>query len=767
MLMKTRPVNKLKSIWLNTLILFLFGSTVFAQSGNDPKMNAFISNLMKKMTLEEKIGQLNLLSVGFDVTGPVVSKNVDQNIRKGNVGGVFNTFTPVAVRKLQEIAVTQTRLKIPLLFGYDVIHGHRTIFPIPLGLSASWDTALIERTSRAAAEEASADGLNWVFSPMVDIARDPRWGRVSEGAGEDPYLGSKIARAMVRGYQGNDLSKNNTVLACVKHFALYGAVEAGRDYNTVDMSTVRMYNEYLPTYKATVKAGAGTVMSSFNEINGTPATANKWLMTDLLRKQWGFKGFVVTDYTAINEMIQHGLGDEHKAGELALNAGIDMDMVGEIFIKYAAGLVKTGKVKQEQIDAACRRILEAKYKLGLFDDPYRYVSEESNKAQLMSADKLQLSKEAAIKSMVLLKNANQLLPLNHIKKVAFIGPLVKDQRNLIGSWSGAGDWKQAISIWDALQKKFGSDKFLYAKGCNLTDDTALIKKLNPYGAQIVLDEKSPEQLISEAVQTAQQADVVVAVLGEPFGMSGEAASRSTIGLLGNQVELLKALKKTGKPIALVLMNGRPLTLSWEDENMDAILETWFAGTNAGAAIVDMLFGDAVPTGKTTMTFPRNVGQIPIYYNHKNTGRPFDEDQKYTSKYLDVSNEPLYPFGYGLTYTTFNYSNIKLSSPTLKAGQTLTATITVTNNGNYDGVETVQLYIRDLVGSITRPVKELKGFQQVTLKKGESKTVSFQITVDDLKFYNSNLKYVAEPGDFQLFIGGNSRDVKQTSFSLIQ
>lgn len=733
----------------------------------DAAMNQYVSTLMQKMTLEEKFGQLNLPSVGFDVTGPVLSQGVEEKIKKGLVGGVFNTYTPMAVRKLQQLAVNETRLKIPLLFGYDVIHGHRTIFPIPLGISASWDLGLIERTARAAAIEATADGLNWVFSPMVDIARDPRWGRVSEGAGEDPWLGSQIAKAMVKGYQARDLSKDNTVLACVKHFALYGAGEAGRDYNTVDMSRLRMYNEYLPPYKAAVDAGVGSVMSSFNEIDGVPASGNKWLLTDLLRRQWGFNGLVVSDYTSINEMVNHGMGDEKKVGELALNAGLDMDMVGEIFIRYGIGLVTSARVTLAQVNAACRRILEAKYKLGLFQDPYRYVNEEKPAREIMSADKIELSKEAAMKSMVLLKNAGQLLPLQANKKIAFIGPLVKNQRNLIGSWSGAGDWKKAISIWDALQQKSGADKFLYAKGCNLVQDSALRKRLNDHDGQLTLDPMSPAQMMEQAVQTANQADVVVAVLGEAFGMSGEAASRSMIGLLHNQVELLKALKATGKPIVLVLMNGRPLTLEWENNNCDAILETWFSGTQAGNAITSVLFGEYNPSGKLSMTFPRNTGQIPIYYNTKNTGRPMDPNNKYSTKYLDVPNTPLYPFGYGLSYTTFSYSDVNLSSSTLRPGQNLTATITVTNSGRVDGTETVQLYLRDLVGSISRPVKELKGFQKIFLKAGESRTVSFKISDQDLKFYNSELKYAAEPGDFKLFIGGNSQDVKEIGFTLVK
>jgi beta-glucosidase len=618
------------------------GPTTQTAADQHQRMDRFVSGLMNKMTLEEKIGQLNLLSVGADVTGPVLSQGVEEKISKGLVGGVFNIYGPASVRKLQQMVVQKSRLKIPLIFGYDVIHGHRTVFPIPLGLASSWDMSLIERTAAAAASEASADGLNWTFSPMVDIARDPRWGRVTEGAGEDPYLGGRVARAMVHGYQGDSYAGANKVMACVKHFALYGGAEAGRDYNTVDMSRLRMYNEYLPPYKAAVDANVGSVMSSFNEIDGIPATGNKWLMTDLLRKQWGFKGFVVTDYTAISEMVAHGMGDEKKVAELALNAGTDMDMVAELFTKYGAQLVKSGRVSQTQIDAACRRILEAKYKLGLFDDPYRYVSEERCKKEMMSAEKLALSKDAALKSIVLLKNANQVLPLNAQKKIAFIGPLVKDQRNLIGSWSGAGQGKDAVSIWQALQSKFGADKFLYAKGCNLVGDEAMVEKLNHDGGELSIDERSSQAMIQEAVETAKQADVAVVVLGEPCAMSGEASSRSMIGLLDNQVDLLKALKATGKPIVLVLMNGRPLTLSWEDKNLDAILETWFSGTCAGPAIADILFGDASPSGKITMSFPRNVGQIPIYYNAKNTGRPFLEHDKYHSKYLDVSNEPLYP-----------------------------------------------------------------------------------------------------------------------------
>lgn len=755
---------------MKKMIACLIGGLMMAScaSGADDKeaeMNRFIDDLMGRMTIEEKVGQLNLVSVGFDITGPILSENVEEKIKAGQAGGVFNTFTPDAVRRLQDIAVKETRLGIPLLFGYDVIHGHKTMFPIPLGLSASWDMDLIGRVARAAADEASADGVNWIYSPMVDITRDPRWGRVSEGNGEDPYLGSCIARAMVQNFQMDDLARENTVMACLKHFALYGASEAGRDYNTVDMSRIRMYNEYLPPYKAAVEAGVGSVMTSFNEIDGVPATANRWLLTDLLRDDWGFKGFVVTDYTATMELVNHGLGDKAKVSELALNAGTDMDMVSEYFLETGVELVKSGRVSEDVLDAACRRILEAKYKLGLFEDPYRYVSEKRAAASIYSADKLALSKEAAIKSMVLLKNDRQVLPLDAARKVAFIGPHVKGRRDLIGNWSAAGDWRKAVTLWEGIEHLVGTGNCLYAQGCNMLEDETLTGKLNSHDAMIE-KKASAEALMAEAVRTARQADVVVAVLGETFGMSGEAASRSDISLPQNQRELLKALKATGKPIVLVLMNGRPLTLEWEDREMDAILETWFAGTKAGDAIAEVLYGKATPSGKLSMTFPRNVGQIPVYYNHKNTGRPFMEGQKYTTQYLDVTNEPLYPFGHGLSYTTFAYCDINLSANALNGSDgKLTASVIVTNTGKRAGVETVQLYIRDKVGSVTRPVKELKGFRQVLLNPGESKQVNFDITVDDLKFYNSDLQYVAEPGEFQVFIGGSSAADKSATFEL--
>lgn len=736
-------------------------------SATDQKMNAFVSNLMSKMTIDEKIGQLNLPAVGFDVTGPILSQGVNEKIEKGLVGGVFNTFTPQAVRKLQELAVTKSRLKIPLLFGYDVIHGHKTIFPIPLGLSTSWDMGLIEKSARIAAREASADGLNWTFSPMVDISKDPRWGRIAEGSGEDPYLGSLIGAAMVRGYQTDDLSAKDAILACVKHFALYGAAEAGRDYNTTDMSLVKMYNEYLPPYKAALAAGAETVMVSFNDINGTPATANKWLLTDLLRNQWGFKGFVVSDYTGVNELVAHGLGDLKTVSARSLEAGTDMDMVGEGFLTTLKQSLQEKKITQAVIDAACRRILESKYKLGLFADPYKYVDEERAKTEILSVQNRSDARNIAAASMVLLKNENQLLPLKKNAKIALIGPLADNKRDMIGNWSAAGDWKKAISVMEGLKNAAPEMDITYAKGANLVDDAHILKQINANGADIVADGKSPEQLIADAVTAAKKADIAVVVLGESALMGGEATSRTNLDLLPNQKELLKALKATGRPVVLVLMNSRPLTLTWEDENIPAILETWFAGTEAGNAIADVLVGNYNPAGKLTATFPRNAGQLPLYYSHKSTGRPYDgtSNSKFVSRYIDSSNDPLYPFGYGLSYTRFEYSPVKLSSSSLRNGGKIEASVELKNTGKFDGQEVVQLYIQDIYGSVTRPVKELKGFQKVFLKKGESKKITFTIDVEMLKFFNADLKFAAESGDFNVFIGTNSSDVKEAKFNL--
>ncbi|MFT3703290.1 MAG: beta-glucosidase BglX [Agriterribacter sp.] len=735
----------------------------------DTKMNSFISSLMQKMTVDEKIGQLNLLTGGEATTGSVVSSGVESKIKAGNVGGIFSMSTPARIRKAQEIAVTQTRMKIPIIFGMDVIHGYKTMFPIPLGLSCTWNMQLIERSAQIAASEASADGLNWTYSPMVDIARDPRWGRISEGSGEDPYLGSAIAKAMVKGYQQDDLSKNNTIMACVKHFALYGAAEGGRDYNTTDMSRVRMYNEYLPPYKAAVDAGVGSIMTSFNEIDGIPATANKWLFTDLLRRQWGFKGFVVTDYTAINEMIDHGMGDLQKVSELALKAGTDMDMVGEGFLTTLKKSLKEGKVTQQQIDDACRKVLEAKYKLGLFDDPYRYCSEERASKEIYTDANRKEARAISAESFVLLKNQG-VLPIKKSGTIALIGPLADNRANMPGTWSVSADFTKPISVLEGLKQVAGNDaKIVYAKGSNLTEDSLLEQRATMFGKSLGRDTRSDETLLKEALDVATQSDVIVAALGEAAEMTGEAASRTDLGIPDVQKKLLEALLKTGKPVVLVLFAGRPMTLVWEQQHVPAILDVWFPGSEAGTAIADVLFGDVNPSGKLSTTFPQNVGQIPLYYNHKNTGRPLPDGQwfqKFRSNYLDVSNDPLYPFGFGLSYTTFTYGDIKLSSSSLKANQSIKASVTVTNSGSKDGKEVVQLYIRDMVGSITRPVKELKGFQKIELKAGESKTVSFTISVDDLKFYNNDLKFAAEPGDFKLFIGTNSRDVKETNFKLL-
>lgn len=752
------------------LLLMLPVMESIAQTAKDARMNRFISDLMKKMTIDEKIGQLNLPGAGDITTGQAASSGIAQKIKDGKVGGLFNIKTADKIRDVQKIAVENSRLKIPLLFGMDVIHGYQTVFPIPLGLSSTWDMALIERSARIAAVEASADGINWTFSPMVDISRDPRWGRMSEGSGEDPYIGSQIAKAMVKGYQGDDLTRNNTIMACVKHFALYGAAEAGRDYNTTDMSHLRMYNEYFPPYKAAIDAGVGSVMTSFNEVDGIPASASKWLMTDVLRKQWGFGGFVVTDYTAINEMIDHGMGDLKTVSALALKAGVDMDMVGEGFLTTLKQSLKEGKITQAQIDLACRRILEAKYKLGLFDDPYRYTDLQRSKTEIFTPANRQVAREIAAQSFVLLKN-NNVLPQKKNGTIALIGPLADAKENMTGTWSVAADNSKSISLLAGLEAAAGKNaKILYAKGSNLTADSVLEQRATMFGKTLNRDKRPDDVILKEALRVANKADVIVAAVGESAEMSGESSSRTNIEIPQIQKDLIQALLNTGKPVVLVLFTGRPLALKWEHENVPAILNVWFAGSEAGSAIADVLFGDVNPSGKLTATFPQNVGQVPLYYNHKNTGRPLKEGkwfEKFRSNYLDVSNDPLYPFGYGLSYTTFNYSNITLNRASFKPGGSITAEVTVSNTGLKEGKEVVQLYIRDLVGSVTRPVKELKGFQKIHLKAGESKTVSFKITEDDLKFYNSDLKFVAEPGDFKLFIGTNSRDVKEADFKLVK
>ena len=744
--------------WL-FLIMVAFVINAGAQ---DAKMKAYVDVLMKKMTLDEKIGQLNLITPGFGIpTGSVVSTDVEKKIKEGKVGGLFGVIGVDKIKQAQQLCMDHSRLKIPLIFGSDVIHGYKTTVPIPLGLSASWDMKLIEHSAREAATEATADGLCWAFSPMVDIARDPRWGRIAEGAGEDPYLGSQIAKAMVKGYQGDDLSKNNTLMSCVKHFALYGAAEAGRDYNTTDMSRVRMYNEYLPPYKAAVEAGVGSVMSSFNEIEGIPATGNKWLLTDLLRTQWGFKGFVVSDYTSVNEMINHGVGDLQTVAAMSLRAGLDMDMVGEGFLTTLKKSLSEGKVTQKQIDDACRRILEAKYKLGLFDDPYRYISEERMKREVLTPARRKAAREIAAHTFVLLKNNNEALPLKKSGTIALIGPLANDKSNMLGTWAVSGDPQLSIPVLDGMKSVGGpAVNIIYAKGANISDDTVFAKKINVFGTRIDIDKRSPQEMLTEALNAVNQADVIVAVVGEATEMTGEASSRTDITIPESQKILINALSKTGKPLVLVVMTGRPLALTQENSLATSLIVTWHAGIEAGNAIADVLFGNYNPSGKLSATFPRNLGQVPIFYNHKNTGRPSGPNSpKFQSNYLDAPNTPLFPFGYGLSYTSFSYGDIAISKTNPKGNEKITASITVTNNGKYDGEEVVQLYIRDVVGSNTRPLKELKGFQKINLKAGESKTVSFSISPADLKFYNHNLKYDWEPGEFHIMIGGNSDDVK--------
>jgi beta-glucosidase len=762
----------------NKLVLLFLGCAVlgYAQKKNTkstvkikPK-SEFVAELLSKMTLDEKLGQLNLPTSGDITTGQANSSDVAKKIAEGKVGGLFNIKSVQKIREVQKIAVEKSRLKIPLIFGMDVIHGYETTFPIPLGLSCTWDMNLIERSAQIAAQEASADGINWTFSPMVDVSRDPRWGRVSEGSGEDPYLGSQIAKAMVNGYQQHDLSKNNSIMACVKHFALYGAPEAGRDYNTVDMSHIRMFNDYFPPYKAAVDAGVGSVMASFNEIDGIPATGNKWLMTDVLRKQWGFKGFVVTDFTGIPEMIEHGMGDLQAVSALSLNAGVEMDMVGEGFLGTLKKSLDEKKVTIETIDNAVKLILEAKYDLGLFSDPYKYCDANRAKTEIFTSSSRKEARSISAQSLVLLKNQGQVLPLKKFGTIALIGPLADAKENMPGTWSVATKMENAISLLAGIKEVAGnSTKVLYAKGSNLDYDETFETNATMFGKTLHRDGRSKEELLAEALKVANQSDVIVAALGESAEMSGESSSRTNLEIPQAQKDLLNALLKTGKPVVLVLFDGRPLVIKEENETVPAILNVWFAGSEAGYAIADVLFGDVNPSGKLTSTFPRSVGQLPIYYAHKNTGRPLSNTEgkfeKFRSNYIDERNEPLFPFGFGLSYTSFEYSNLKISSDKMNASGKLKVTVDVANTGNYDGKETVQLYIRDLVGSVTRPVRELKNFQKISLKKGEKQTVTFEITVEDLKFYNSDLQFVAEPGQFDVFVGGNSNADNKVNFEL--
>lgn len=748
---------------------FVMIATLSVQAQKSPQdMDRFISNLMKKMTLEEKIGQLNLPVTGEITTGQAKSSDISAKIKRGEVGGLFNLKGVAKIKDVQELAVEESRLGIPLLFGMDVIHGYETIFPIPLGLSCTWDLPAIEESARIAAVEASADGISWTFSPMVDVSRDPRWGRVSEGNGEDPFLGAEIAKAMVRGYQGDNMKRNDEIMACVKHFALYGAPEGGRDYNTVDMSRQRMFNEYMLPYQAAVDAGVGSVMASFNEVDGIPATANKWLMTDVLRKQWGFNGFVVTDYTGIYEMIDHGIGDMQEVAARAINAGVDMDMVSDAFVGTLKQSVRDGKVSVQTIDNACRLILEAKYKLGLFADPYKYCDLKRPARDIFTAEHRAVARRIAGESFVLLKNES-VLPLSMKGNIAVIGPLADTRSNMPGTWSVAAVLDKSPSLIEGLKEMTaGKANILYAKGSNLIGDAAYEERATLFGRSLNRDGRTDAQLLQEALAVAGKSDVIIAALGESSEMSGESSSRTSLGIPDVQRTLLEELLKTGKPIVLVLFTGRPLTLEWEQAHVPAILNVWFGGSEAAYAIGDVLFGAVNPSGKLTMTFPKNVGQVPIYYAHKNTGRPLHAGkwfEKFRSNYLDVDNDPLYPFGYGLSYTTFAYSDITLDRTSLSMNGSVTAKVTLTNTGNRDGAEVVQLYIRDVVGSSTRPVKELKGFQKVFLKAGESREVSFKITPDLLKYYNYDLQYVAEPGTFDLMIGTDSRDVKTATFTL--
>lgn len=761
--------------FIPTLTLSLFLSCSQKQDANAKKENTreeFIAELLAKMTLEEKIGQLNLPSAGDFTTGQATNSDIGKKIEEGLVGGLFNIKSVAKIKDVQRVAVEKSRLKIPLLFGMDVIHGYETTFPIPLGSSCTWNMELTQKMAQTAAKEASADGICWTFSPMVDLSRDPRWGRVAEGGGEDPYLGSAIAKAMVKGYQGDDLADPYTILSCVKHFALYGAPEAGRDYNTVDMSRTSMYNYYFKPYQAAIEAGVGSVMASFNEIDGVPATGNKWLMTEVLRNQWNFNGFVVTDYTGVNEMIDHGMGDLTTVSALAINAGIDMDMVGEGFLKTLKKSVEEGNVSMTQLDAAVKRILEAKYDLGLFENPYKYCDENRAKTEIFTKEHRAFAQQVATESFVLLKNENQVLPLQANQKVALVGPLADAKENMPGTWSVATKFENAIALKTSLSEKIGTN-LVYAKGCNLDYDLEFEKRVGVFGKAIQRDGRSDQELHQEAMDVAKKADVIVFAIGEAAEMSGECSSRSDITIPQAQKDLLKKLSTLNKPIVLVLFTGRPLAITEESDIANAILNVWFPGTEAGPAITEVLYGAVNPSGKLSMTFPRNLGQVPIYYNHKNTGRPLSpektekgEFEKFKSNYLDVANTPLYPFGFGLSYTSFDYSSVTLSSVKIAKGSTINASVKVTNTGKYDGKEVVQLYIRDLVGSTTRPVKELKGFQKVFLKKGETKDVTFTITEEDLKFYDFDLNFVAEPGQFEVFIGTHSDTQNKMLFELV-
>ena len=763
----------MKKLCLLSLAIGLASHSVMADTKPAPIENkdAFVSNLMKQMTLDEKIGQLRLISIGPEMPREMIRKE----IAAGNIGGTFNSITRPENRPMQDAAM-RSRLKIPMFFAYDVIHGHRTIFPIPLALASSWDMDAIGLSGRIAAKEAAADSLDITFAPMVDISRDPRWGRTSEGFGEDTYLVSRIAQVMVKAYQGTGLIGADNIMASVKHFALYGAVEGGRDYNTVDMSPVKMYQDYLPPYRAAIDAGAGGVMVALNSINGIPATANLWLMQDLLRKEWGFKGLAVSDHGAIFELIKHGVArDGREAAKLAIKAGIDMSMNDTLYGKELPGLLKAGEIEQSDIDNAVREVLGAKYDMGLFRDPYLRIGKaEDDPVDTYAESRLHRAeaRDVARRSLVLLKNHNETLPLKKTAKIVLVGPLAKAPIDMMGSWAAAGRPAQSVTLFDGMTRALGDQATLhYARGANITSDKKVVDYLNFLNfdaPEVVDDPRSAQALIDEAVKAAQQADVIVAAVGESRGMSHESSSRTDLNLPANQRELIKALKATGKPLVLVLMNGRPLSILEENEQADAILETWFSGTEGGNAIADVLFGDYNPSGKLPISFPRSVGQIPTYYNHLTIGRPFTPGKpgNYTSQYFDDTTGPLYPFGYGLSYTQFSLSEMALSSTTLNKTGKIDASVTVKNTGKRDGETVVQLYIQDETGSMIRPIKELKGFQKVLLKAGEQKVVHFSIEEDDLKFYNTQLKYAAEPGKFNVQIGLDSEAVTQQSFELL-
>ncbi|EDN6322056.1 beta-glucosidase BglX [Salmonella enterica] len=746
----------------------LFGNHPLTPEARD----AFVTDLLKKMTVDEKIGQLRLISVGPD--NP--KEAIREMIKDGQVGAIFNTVTRQDIRQMQDQVMALSRLKIPLFFAYDVVHGQRTVFPISLGLASSFNLDAVRTVGRVSAYEAADDGLNMTWAPMVDVSRDPRWGRASEGFGEDTYLTSIMGETMVKAMQGKSPADRYSVMTSVKHFAAYGAVEGGKEYNTVDMSSQRLFNDYMPPYKAGLDAGSGAVMvalNSLNSLNGTPATSDSWLLKDVLRDEWGFKGITVSDHGAIKELIKHGTAaDPEDAVRVALKAGVDMSMADEYYSKYLPGLIKSGKVTMAELDDATRHVLNVKYDMGLFNDPYSHLGpKESDPVDTNAESRLHRkeAREVARESVVLLKNRLETLPLKKSGTIAVVGPLADSQRDVMGSWSAAGVANQSVTVLAGIQNAVGDGaKILYAKGANITNDKDIVDFLNLYEEAVKIDPRSPQAMIDEAVQAAKQADVVVAVVGESQGMAHEASSRTNITIPQSQRDLITALKATGKPLVLVLMNGRPLALVKEDQQADAILETWFAGTEGGNAIADVLFGDYNPSGKLPISFPRSVGQIPVYYSHLNTGRPYNPEKpnKYTSRYFDEANGPLYPFGYGLSYTTFTVSDVTLSSPTMQRDGKVTASVEVTNTGKREGATVIQMYLQDVTASMSRPVKQLKGFEKITLKPGESKTVSFPIDIEALKFWNQQMKYDAEPGKFNVFIGVDSARVKQGSFELL-